>query len=100
IPSLPMKLAALHAQPDDSTLLLQVGAAAVNWGEPAWALPYLQRASQKDPLNPYPCFFMGQAKTDLENYDSARADYEKAIATAGRDQNPAFAAALSTLPAH
>jgi len=100
IPSLPMKLAALHAQPDDSTLLLQVGAEAVNWGEPAWALPYLQRASQKDPLNPYPWFFMGQAKSDLENYDSARADYEKAIATAGRDQNPAFAAALSTLPAH
>jgi hypothetical protein len=99
IPSLPMKLAALHAQPEDSTLLLQVGAEAVAWGEPAWALPYLQRASQGDPLNPYSWFFMGQAESDLKDYDSARADYQKAIATAGRDQNPAFAEALSTLPA-
>jgi tetratricopeptide (TPR) repeat protein len=99
IPSLTMKLAALHAQPDDFTLLLQVGAEAVAWGEPAWALPYLQRASQEDSTNPYPWFFMGEAESDLKNYDSARADYEKAIATAGRDQNPAFAAALSTLPA-
>ncbi len=99
IPSLTMKLAALHAQPDDATLLLQVGAEAVNWGQPAWALPYLQHASQVDPLNPYPWFFMGEAKSDLKDYASARADYEKAIATAGREQNPAFAAALSTLPA-
>jgi len=59
----------------------------------------LQRASQRDPLNPYPWFFMGQAKSDLKDYDSARDDYEKAIATAGREQNPAFAEALSTLPA-
>jgi len=94
-----MKLAALHAQPDDSTLLLQVGAEALTWSEPEWALPYLQRASQRDPLNPYAWFFMGEAKSDLKDYASARADYEKAIATAGRDQNPAFAAALSTLPA-
>jgi tetratricopeptide (TPR) repeat protein len=99
IPSLTMKLAALHAQPDDATLLLQVGAEAVNWGQPAWALPYLQRSSQRDPLNPYSWFFMGQAESDLKDYASARADYEKAVATAGRDQNPAFAAALSTLPA-
>jgi len=99
IPSLPMKLAALHAKPDDFGLLLQVGAEAVTWSEPEWALPYLQRASQRDPLNPYPWFFMGQAKSDLKDYDSARDDYEKAIATAGRAQNPAFAEALSTLPA-
>jgi predicted Zn-dependent protease len=94
-----MKLAALRAQPDNATLLLQVGAEAVAWGEPAWALPYLQRASQRDPSNPYSWFFMGEAESDLKNYSSARADYEKAIATAGHDQNPAFAAALSTLPA-
>jgi hypothetical protein len=100
IPSLTMKLAALRAQPDNATLLLQVGAEAVAWGEPAWALPYLHRASQRDPLNPYSWFFMGEAESDLKNYSSARADYEKAIATAGHDQNPAFAAALSTLPAH
>jgi tetratricopeptide (TPR) repeat protein len=98
IPSLARKLAALHARPDDSTALLQVGAEAVNWSQPAWALPYLQRAAQRDPLNPYPWFFMGQANSDLQNYTSARADYEKAMATAGRDRNPAFAAALSTLP--
>jgi tetratricopeptide (TPR) repeat protein len=99
IPSLAMKLAALDAQPDDATLLLQVGAEAVNWGQPQWALPYLKRASQRDPMNPYSWFFMGQAESDLHDYASARADYEKAVATAGRDQNPAFAAALSTLPA-
>lgn len=98
IPSLPMKLAALRAQPDDFTLLLQVGAEAVSWDQPEWALPYLQRAAERDPLNPYPWFFMGQAKSDLRDYDAARADYKKAVAIAGSDPNPAFAKALSALP--
>jgi tetratricopeptide (TPR) repeat protein len=98
IPSLATQLAALKAKPDDFMLLLQAGGEALTWGLPERALPYLQHASRIDPANPYPWFFIGQAERDLKDYDSARADYKKAIAAAGRDNNPAFAQALSTLP--
>jgi tetratricopeptide (TPR) repeat protein len=100
IPSLASQLAALEVKPADFTTLLQVGAEALNWSQPQRALPYLQRASQVDPANPYPWFFMGQAERDLKEYDSARAHYKKAIAAAGRETNPAFAQELATLPAH
>lgn len=98
IPTLATQLAALKTKPDDFMALLQAGGEALTWGLPKRALPYLQHASRVDPANPYPWFFMAQAERDLKDYDSARADYKRAIAAAGRDVNPAFTQALSTLP--
>lgn len=98
IPSLAMQLAALKTKPEDFMVLLQAGGEALTWGLPERALPYLQHAARVDPTNPYPWFFMGQAERDLKDYDSARENYKKAIAAAGRDVNPVFMQALSKLP--
>ena len=99
VPSFAARLAALEDKPNDFVALLQAGAEALNWNQPERALPYLKHAADVDPKNPYPWFFMGQAERDMKDYDSARADYQKAIATAGRDMNPAFTEELATLPA-
>jgi tetratricopeptide (TPR) repeat protein len=98
LPALSKQAQELAAKPGDFMTLLKMGTLALSSGLPERALPYLRRAAEAGPTNPYPWFFMGQALRDANDPGAARRAFEKAIALDGPNPNPAFRQSLSDLP--
>jgi hypothetical protein len=98
LPALSKQAQELASKPGDFMALLKMGTLALSSGLPERALPYLRRAAEAGPTNPYPWFFMGQALRDANDTGAARLAFEKAIALDGPNPNPAFRQSLSDLP--
>ncbi len=69
---------ALHKAPELPGANLFAGISEVELGQPAAALPYLQRAEKLDPSHPAPFLALGKAYVAMRNYSAANGAYAKA----------------------